>query len=401
MSSRTRRGSILLTMLATDADLIRKFELFDRTRLFGPEWTSTQVWTSLTIPWKIDYHDTKFCFKLDRSALVVIVLSQLDDRYIRGLEGQYSFTLQFRLQKDDDADFIVRSHTNYRMKRSVNTELDLEVGSYTVYVKITANRREDRSAVEDVVSSVSKKDRGKLMQVGMKYDLAHTKRDIRETEDERKMMKAKKGKAKRREQEKQTKKKTQQDGEAKEGAPEGAASGSTENKVTPAATKSTDADDSTKSAQSNAVPNEEGEHKAGEVVPELVDGAAPSSISTTEQSAPAEGGLEPSALKDEENSDSIDPRNKQAVEDPEDPEDSEDDNDADATSQTSADKDDTNEEDKPKDPWNAVAIVGLRVYAQNAKVDLKVVTPKDVDEPTVDADDPAADAQADISASNK
>ena len=58
-------------------DLIRKYQAFDRTRLFGPEWSVTQQWTSLDVPWSADYNDTKFSIKLSKSSHVVIVLSQV------------------------------------------------------------------------------------------------------------------------------------------------------------------------------------------------------------------------------------------------------------------------------------------------------------------------------------
>ena len=68
------------------------------------------------------------------------MLQQLDDRFFRGLEGQYDFHLQFRLHKEDEDEYIVRSNPAYYMKRSVSTELELEAGQYTVLVKITAKR---------------------------------------------------------------------------------------------------------------------------------------------------------------------------------------------------------------------------------------------------------------------
>jgi hypothetical protein len=58
-------------------DLLRKYQTFDRTRLFGSEWNVTQRWTALNIPWTVDYHDTKFEISLDKKTQVVIVLSQV------------------------------------------------------------------------------------------------------------------------------------------------------------------------------------------------------------------------------------------------------------------------------------------------------------------------------------
>ena len=61
----------------------------------------------------------------------------------RGLEGQYSFQLQFRIHREGDEDYIVRSQFGYLMRRSVSTEIDLEPGRYSVLIKVIATREED------------------------------------------------------------------------------------------------------------------------------------------------------------------------------------------------------------------------------------------------------------------
>lgn len=58
-------------------DLLKKYQHFDRTRLFGPEWTVTQQWTSLNVPWSADYHGTRFVIELTKMSPVVVVLSQV------------------------------------------------------------------------------------------------------------------------------------------------------------------------------------------------------------------------------------------------------------------------------------------------------------------------------------
>ena len=166
-------------------DLLRRYQSFDRTRLFGPEWRITQQWTELDVPWSADYNDTKFSVTLTKRSPIVIVLSQLDDRYFQGLEGQYTFQLHFRLEKDGEHDYIVRSHGNYSMHRSVSTDLELDAGTYSVLMKITAQRWQGNSTPEDVIRNNVKSRQQKLIQVGLAYDLAHAKGDIRETEEEK------------------------------------------------------------------------------------------------------------------------------------------------------------------------------------------------------------------------
>ncbi|KAI1800021.1 cysteine proteinase [Daldinia bambusicola] len=170
-------------------DLLRKYQAFDRTRLFGPEWKVTSLWTTLSVPWTLDYHDTYFTFSLAKTGPVVIVLSQLDERYYRGLEGQYRFELNFRLHKNGQEDYVVRSISSIRLNRSVNVELELEEGEYTVLLKIDATRNMDKLPIEDVVRNHARDRRDKLVAVGMSYDLAHSKGKIVESPEEKKARK--------------------------------------------------------------------------------------------------------------------------------------------------------------------------------------------------------------------
>ncbi|OAL40239.1 hypothetical protein AYO20_00659 [Fonsecaea nubica] len=173
-------------------DLLKKYQHFDRTRIFGPEWNVTQCWTSANVSWSAEYHSTKFSLTLEEKAPVVIVLAQLDDTYFGGLEGGYGFDLQFRLEsddKEDENDYIVRSNGNYGMARSVSTDIELEAGTYSVLIKITATRDTDREHVEDVLPVYAATRREKLIQMGLSYDLAHAKGVIVETKAERKARK--------------------------------------------------------------------------------------------------------------------------------------------------------------------------------------------------------------------
>lgn len=166
-------------------DLLRRYSSFDRTRLFGPDWLITQQWTTIDVPWTADYNDTKFSITLKKRSPVVITLSQLDDRYFKGLEGQYIFQLHFRLEKNGEHDYIVRSHGNYSMRRSVSTDLELDPGEYSVLMKVTAQRWTFKKPVEDVIRANCKDRQNKLIQVGLSYDLAHAKGVIKETEEEK------------------------------------------------------------------------------------------------------------------------------------------------------------------------------------------------------------------------
>ncbi|RDA82711.1 hypothetical protein CP532_4846 [Ophiocordyceps camponoti-leonardi (nom. inval.)] len=162
-------------------DLLRKFTHFDRTRLFREtDWRCCQRWIGVDVPWRADYHE-KFHLRLSCASPVVLALSQLDGRYFKGLHGQYVFRIHFRLHQQDRPhaeDFIVRSHGNYFMKRSVAVEIpDLPAGSYVVYLKVVGERDGDLPSVEEVVRRECKgrEENEKLATVGYAYDVAHSK----------------------------------------------------------------------------------------------------------------------------------------------------------------------------------------------------------------------------------
>ncbi|KAF2098207.1 cysteine proteinase, partial [Rhizodiscina lignyota] len=163
-------------------DLLRHYQHFDRTRLFGSEWTVTQSWTSLNVPWTVDYLETQFKVTLAKASHVVFVLSQLDDRYFRGLEGQYEFHLQFRVHAEGEEDYIVRSNSTYYMRRSVSTELNLDAGVYFILLKVTAKRYPNDATPEDIVRRTCHNRREKMLSIGLSYDLAHAKGQFRQLE---------------------------------------------------------------------------------------------------------------------------------------------------------------------------------------------------------------------------
>lgn len=132
------------------------------------------------MPWKPQYNE-KFVVKLTKESPLVLVLCQLDDRYFKGLRGQYSFRLQFRLHersRPGAEDYIVRSHGNYLMDRSVSVELpSMPPGEYSVFLSVAAERDVNLPSVEEVVRRECRRrsENEKLAQVGMAYDLAHAK----------------------------------------------------------------------------------------------------------------------------------------------------------------------------------------------------------------------------------
>lgn len=62
-------------------DFLQKFANLQRTRLFGPEWTVAQQWTTLDVPPDCDFLETKFSLHLAEPCRTVIVLSQVGIEY--------------------------------------------------------------------------------------------------------------------------------------------------------------------------------------------------------------------------------------------------------------------------------------------------------------------------------
>jgi hypothetical protein len=157
-------------------DLLRYFRYIHRTRLFGPEWNITQVWTRVRVSWVTGYQKAKFIIKVPEGGPVVIVLSQPDSRYFIGLEGQYSFVLNFQVRKiNDPADeYILRTAGEFSL-RSVSAEIDLEKGEYEILPKLLASRDVTKPSVEEIVEAMADKNPQKLRQIGVNHDIANVK----------------------------------------------------------------------------------------------------------------------------------------------------------------------------------------------------------------------------------
>ncbi|KAK2002378.1 calpain family cysteine protease [Colletotrichum falcatum] len=162
-------------------DFLRKYQHIDRTRLFrDPAWRCSQRWIGVDVPWKSQFNE-KFQIKLTKDGPLCLVLSQLDNRYFKGLQGQYTFRIHFRIHergRPGAEDYIVRSHGNYLMDRSVSIELpDMPAGEYSIFMSVTGERDTGLPSVEDVVKRECRKrvENHKLVQVGSAYDLAHSK----------------------------------------------------------------------------------------------------------------------------------------------------------------------------------------------------------------------------------
>jgi hypothetical protein len=117
-----------------------------------------------------------------------LTTSQLDTRYFKGLEGQYTFDLEFILQEPDSplSDYVVQARCPRHGERSVSSEVDLKPGKYFVLPKISAHRNTSKPEVESVVKFAAENNPQKLRQIGMNYDISHAKGGFAEEEAEQK-----------------------------------------------------------------------------------------------------------------------------------------------------------------------------------------------------------------------
>ncbi|KAK4989999.1 hypothetical protein LTR66_006908 [Elasticomyces elasticus] len=436
-------------------DLLRNYQHFDRTRLFVPEnpknpdepkWKVTQLWTSLNIPWSVDYHDTKFSILLKGEPgvkkNVVIVLSQLDDRYFRGLQGQYEFKLQFRLHREGEEDYIVRSPGNYYMRRSVSTEVDLEPGAYSVLLKIVATRYDNTTPTEEVIRNTCRDRRDKLLSIGLSYDLAHAKGQFKESEKEKREREAAEKKAKRkmdakaahaaRRQQRLKQKLRQKRRQSK--VEEKRLRAKIEGLVTPGSmqvedgmsdyeAQTSDEDEETQgvaaqdsvrdlpttsnvpsavqrfhsrneSTQSLPLPSRRGtagtdNTAGGTETPRLQVNGFPLPQRKLSLSDISDDDLSWDSELDAPDSDDSDPERGFFQPEP-------------GTSVREREREEEGPDDEfERDPWNAVCVVGLRVYSKGSEVEIRVLRPGEGDlgdkkEKLLDVDDSAADATKDL-----
>ncbi|KAM0349830.1 hypothetical protein ACHAPU_003664 [Fusarium lateritium] len=184
-------------------DMLDHFKWMYRTRLFDERWTVAQQWTSVNVSWLTGYLKKKFIIEVKEEGMVVIVLSQLDDRYFTDLKGQYQFVLNFLLKSPGEKTPICSVRPVHQWdRRSINCEVELQPGTYEVIPKIVAERYVFLPTVQAMVKRAADNNPQKLRQIGLQYDLAHAKGGIldedealrkkKETEKQKKLKKKKK-----------------------------------------------------------------------------------------------------------------------------------------------------------------------------------------------------------------
>jgi len=385
-------------------DMLETFQMLDRTRVFDEKWTVVQQWTSVNVGWVAGYLTTKFIIEVKKAGTVVVVLNQLDERYFQGLEGQYTFNLHFLLQKEGGDEHICRVRPAHDWeRRQVSCEVNLEPGRYEVLPKITVTRDTSKPMVEDVIAKYADENPVKLRQIGMLYDLAHAKGGIPDEDEEvnkkkeekkkkEELKKLKKERKKQKEKEKRRKEKREAAAAAAVAAAEAAAAAvaavaaasetKTEEKSADSAKEENKEEDKFEDAVEK--PKEE-EAKADDKKDEKKDEKEQEKKEEKKEEPkdekkeePTKAADEPAAKSEEKKED--EKKEAAAEEKPAVPTVVEEEDDSDD------DEEEEEEEETPEPPvdgripWNAVCVIGLRVYSQDKDITIEAVKTKNDEE---------------------
>ncbi|KAL1617062.1 hypothetical protein SLS54_008057 [Diplodia seriata] len=370
-------------------DMLSRFDLLDRTRLFGEGWRVVQQWTTINVSWITGYINTKFVVEIKEGGLCVFVLSKLDDRYFRGLEGQYDFELHFVLQEagSEVGDHIARVRPSRAgpLQRSVSAEVELDPGKYQVFPKILATKNDERDSVEEIVKSLADKRPQKLRQVGLNYDFAHmkaappptTSKDAAEAKSKQeeeivKIVSEEKGNVAAKPEssaeaaKKETESKPEDDtGEepSKEKAKEEAATEAVKEEATTKGVKEEQAapssEESTKTDSSHKNPVVAKEEKPADTKP------APAEVATEPVRTPGKAAAPP---------DPRPPMPKPEVDEANQPEPERQPGPSPQEAGAKA------ADDEEGSPWNAVCVVGLRVFSKDSEMTIKLEAPASAEE---------------------
>ncbi|KAJ3300620.1 Serine/threonine-protein kinase smu1 [Borealophlyctis nickersoniae] len=163
----------LLTIAYSDSDFLTEWTVIDRTRLFDKSWTVASHWVEVPLRYPPEWGQVTFNLKFTRATSAVIVLSQLDVRYFRSLEGPFTFCLQFRLHRKGQSDWMDRTYAPAGL-RSANLEVEVEEGEYTVFVRIDQVPNGKKEALQ-VLDDLGGNNTAKAVATGRSYDLAREK----------------------------------------------------------------------------------------------------------------------------------------------------------------------------------------------------------------------------------
>lgn len=349
-------------------DMLSNFKWLHRTRLFDERWTVAQQWTSVPIAWVPGFLKTKFVIEVEQEGIVVIVLSKLDERYFCDLDGPYKYCLEFIVRASGSEKKVAEARSNKVINdnRSVNCEVHLKPGTYEVVPKVLAQQCGWKHPVEDIIKEYATRNPVKLQQQGIQYDIAHAKVGVLD-EDEVHIKKKEEEKAKKKEKKKKEAEKEGENSEMKQAMDKMQAAMAVIQSQLEKNEKKKNEDDGKK--EETLAKDEKAENE-----PDAMDKLEAESVAQISPSASEgdkkeekkeEGSLEEKEEEEEEKDKQVKGGEEKEKEGKSNEEDDDDDDDD--------EKDDDTDDKEGRLPWNPVCVMGLRVYAEDKQVTIKLV----------------------------
>lgn len=108
-------------------DLLKRFDLLDRTRLFDHNWTVVQQWTSVSVGWVTGFLNTKFSVVIKRKGPTVFQLCQVSDirLWICFHIDSYSLTVDTSKASRESTSLICISYCKRKTLKLVNISFAL------------------------------------------------------------------------------------------------------------------------------------------------------------------------------------------------------------------------------------------------------------------------------------
>jgi len=298
--------------------------------------------------------------------------------------------LQFLLQEENakPGEHVVRASAtqSWWPDRSISAEVNLEPGKYEVLPKISATRNLDKPIVEDVVKKAAEENPQKLRQIGLNYDIAHAKGGF---EEEQEMKKKKLAKEKKQKEEKLKKKKKEEEEKLRK-EEEKLKKEEEEEKPKTDKAENGKTDEVAAEAKEVEIKPEEGDDKKLEGKTE--EKAKPDA-ETSNTEVINEGGSKADADKNEIDTkeEKVEKKSEGETSSGEKKSEPEPEPKTDDEAKPSSEEQPDPEESEPEstaevkgkeapNPWNAIAVIGLRVYSKDPKLTVGLVKPKDPEE---------------------
>ncbi|KAF5332095.1 hypothetical protein D9611_008103 [Ephemerocybe angulata] len=121
------------------SDWLDCFSFISRVVLFDSSWAMCSEWLRVQAPplpaaWS--YGLVSFKITVSGATPAIIVLSKLNSRYYRDFSAQMRWYLDFSVVREGEKEVLAQPHHSQNSSRSVSLELELEAGTYFVYVRL-------------------------------------------------------------------------------------------------------------------------------------------------------------------------------------------------------------------------------------------------------------------------